>query len=143
MSDELVKVEQAIIAELEKQFPTVYFWDRADEDLVAGGGQEWMNYQGGIRLADRFDMKAVARAALAALRDEEWQPIETAPKDGTMVLVAPQMQVAHWYQDRFSGPPGNERNGELLGEYWAVPQVDFHEASITPTHWRPLPTPPD
>lgn len=68
----------------------------------------------------------------------EWQPISTAPKDGTTVLlfrrVEPWNVVGYgtWFDDYgaqgwlargFSDPPGN------LG-------------LVHPTHWAPLPKPP-
>jgi len=59
----------------------------------------------------------------------EWQPIETAPRDGTRVLIADEdvwMAVARfwpcnmaWTEDAASGLKLNE-----------------------PTHWMPLPEPP-
>jgi hypothetical protein len=59
----------------------------------------------------------------------DWQPIETAPKDGTRVLIAHTnvwMAVAwfwpcnmHWTEDTASGMKLND-----------------------PTHWMPLPDPP-
>ena len=62
----------------------------------------------------------------------EWQPIETAPKNGTeIVLVVTDGFVgqlafnAHWVRNR---------NG---GECWSVALP-----GTTPTHWMPLPDPP-
>lgn len=61
----------------------------------------------------------------------EWLPIESAPKDGTPVLV---------YQDC-----------EQIVAYWLIAPPDgcggWHEAScdacgLWPTHWMSLPTPP-
>ena len=61
-----------------------------------------------------------------------WQPIETAPRDGTTVLL--------WLVD-----------GQMMidGEYaiqgfhsaraW---RTEFH-VTAEPTHWQPLPTPPE
>lgn len=59
----------------------------------------------------------------------EWQPIETAPKDGTAIWVSavgvgePVRTVQHWY-----GEWVNIYNGDSIG--WE------------PTHWMPLPAPP-
>ncbi len=58
----------------------------------------------------------------------DWQPIETAPKDGSNLLVVSAngraMRIA-----RFNGMYG-----------W---QVTPGQWSITPTHWMQLPEPPD
>lgn len=63
-------------------------------------------------------------------RSAEWQPIETAPKD-ELVLVAVEF-------DR----PGDWRMkvGSLSADHgtWHV-----YGASWTPTHWMPLPPPPE
>ncbi len=64
----------------------------------------------------------------------EWQPIETAPKDGSIVILG----CAHpgfrpvavcWAQDkvRWEWPMSN---GRPLKHY-------------DPTHWQPLPAPPE
>ena len=52
----------------------------------------------------------------------EWQPIETAPKDGTRVLVVEdgEYHVAWWRQ-------GWTRAG------------DDYDIAMEPTHWQPLP----
>lgn len=95
--------------------------------------------------ADTWELAADAVDALLARATpppaDSWQPIETAPKDGSRILVyqPPNMwrrhpastgereefiQVVYWHQ------PGNpERNG-------------FWTPTIRPTHWMPLPDPP-
>ncbi len=68
----------------------------------------------------------------------EWQPIETAPKDGTAILLfggdPPAMwelpeprgySIAHWSKGRWI-----EATGEL------------YSAHESPTHWMPLPAAP-
>jgi hypothetical protein len=60
----------------------------------------------------------------------EWQPIETAPKDGTLILVwraAVLDRVAHHGIDMWS---------DKSQAWWSsLP-------SQQPTHWMPLPEPP-
>lgn len=64
-----------------------------------------------------------------------WQPIETAPKDGTEILV-------------FVGGTiiiGSWSNGSVLrdeGWYDAEAGVKFVNGLLDPTHWQPLPSPP-
>ncbi len=78
----------------------------------------------------------------------EWQPIETAPKDGTKVLVyvrgdslyptAASYKSAAYFEKEYGDPDYMEE-----GWYWAFGYPsDFHEEVIEPTHWMPLPPPP-
>lgn len=59
----------------------------------------------------------------------DWQPIETAPKDGTSVLL--------WFTraepqiGRFRRGHGARTRRWWVGDFW-----------IEPTHWMPLPPPP-
>ena len=61
-------VASAIIEEFKSQFPHIYMWDRADEELLTGGEPEFSEFigQDGIeyKLADRFDMKKIAMIAV-------------------------------------------------------------------------------
>lgn len=66
----------------------------------------------------------------------EWQPIETAPKDGTAILVWDGKLVYEaewwdaWYAD--SSKPG-----------WMIANCDEEYGFyVKATHWMPLPTPP-
>lgn len=58
-----------------------------------------------------------------------WRPIETAPKDGTEVLVYVPRRLGAIYAAA-SNPTGNQ--------WWARNMGD-----LRPTHWMPLPTPPE
>jgi hypothetical protein len=72
-----------------------------------------------------------------------WQPIETAPKDGTWILVyehcepLPSVYVVRW------GVP--EWWGASVDETWVTiavgPNPDTYNATDA-THWMPLPDPP-
>ena len=61
----------------------------------------------------------------------DWQPIETAPKDGTKFLAyeggAENKHYECWWQDDFSNWSG-----------WQ----DWWDSEPEPTHWMPLPEPP-
>jgi hypothetical protein len=58
----------------------------------------------------------------------EWQPIETAPKDGTRVLGADHqaVEIIYWAD-------GYWYNQSVEISLWRV---------FPPTHWMPLPEPP-
>ena len=71
-------------------------------------------------------------AIIAALRAQEWQDIETAPRDGTRFLGMFQNAETYrvtWWSSRQAAQHGNG---------WVFSQNGL----TTPTHWRPLPTPP-
>lgn len=60
-----------------------------------------------------------------------WQPIESAPRDGTALLVFSDSRAfeAHWVDE-----PRNSNGG-----FWfSIPAWK----SVSPTHWTPLPQPP-
>lgn len=73
----------------------------------------------------------------------KWQPIETAPKDGTTILLASGKYVltGYWETDpgwawKFDGP------------CWGICEVEDDYYSVYkfpdwPTHWMPLPEPPN
>lgn len=78
------------------------------------------------------------------MNTNEWQPIETAPKDGTDILVI---------------EPLNNCYGKITNAFWEKEQnkiFDGHKITIEgywaescdnqlvlePTHWMPLPKPP-
>jgi hypothetical protein len=61
----------------------------------------------------------------------EWQPIETAPKDGTTVIAY-----------RPTTPPHVEGMHYVEGSwYWSYDGDGPNEFDVQPTHWLPL-TPP-
>lgn len=73
-------------------------------------------------------------AEVAALRDQvanltQWQPIETAPKDGTEILVCNHATLDIWFYHVASWMDGLE--------WWNG------DARVNPTHWMPLPQPPE
>lgn len=93
--------------------------------------------------------------ALAALRAEAgamgWMPIDSAPRDGTAVLLARGELVTygHWAEPSTAGRPVHDRSGHVVDiEYddWEALWVSW-DCSITedspPTHWSPLPKGPE
>lgn len=108
---------------------------------------EWASLPNSVKRKWRDHAAAIIAAAdgaaLPMLVRAEWQPIETAPKDGTRILIAggtyyydasemPDQEftsadTAYWRNGGWCGGYGSEYNGE----YW-------HK----PTHWQPLPAPP-
>lgn len=65
-----------------------------------------------------------------------WRPIETAPTDGTFVLLWP---GNGWANHR--APTAGHRAPSLMdgkSKWW-----DDEGQEISPTHWQPLPPPPE
>jgi hypothetical protein len=58
----------------------------------------------------------------------QWQPIETAPKDGTVVLAC---EIDYYPESVASA------NFESGSWWWHM-----EGSRATPTHWQPLPPPP-
>ena len=77
----------------------------------------------------------------------EWQSIDTAPKDGTRILLAEDkiVDVGHYFdtsyeQEELVSQKGKKRIYELVKYvrgYWDTPEGIFN-----PTHWMPLPPAP-
>jgi len=63
-----------------------------------------------------------------------WQPIETAPKDGTQLLLA-RRQLLSGELIAVSGSWNS--GGAMHMPHWMTPVMGFQ-----PTHWMPLPSPP-
>lgn len=100
----------------------------------------------------------VAPEALGAA--QTWQPIETAPKDGTEILlyapptmyegssVSERVTAGKWHEWVETSAEYHATTGEYLGRYeqdsgafWLSWDGGFTE-EYPPTHWMPLPTPP-
>ena len=76
----------------------------------------------------------------------EWQPIETAPKDGTLIMG--------WgvWAGEVNGPDDKlcqlviswkfDGRTDYAGFNWQVEGTDGYAAWMKPTHWKPLSKPP-
>lgn len=77
-----------------------------------------------------------------------WLPIESAPKDGTGILLSNGTAVAHGHWLRDEG--GTIEHRDLDGRYLGQDDMDGYEGWLDwdggmippPTHWMPLPPPP-
>jgi hypothetical protein len=90
---------------------------------------------GGNSLAQDHARQAAHKiiAAMPAPTVQEWQPIETAPKDGADILLAGEDWVS------LGGWKGSVPKG-----WWRdhVCSADYQIAECHPTHWMPLPALP-
>lgn len=96
--------------------------------------------------------RQLERELAEAKAENQWRPIETAPKDGTHIDLWVSGEFPGRYPDAYFGMPPHE-----CGEYGPYCDSDWHSAKPgwvcgtfgefictmeSPTHWRPLPTPP-
>lgn len=108
--------------------------ERVESELRADAARFHSTWTGG--------MADIIAAYVAAQREREWQPIETAPKDGTWFLAISAGRDK-WTGAQFRpaivmiNPDGNYVADDISDEY----------AEATPsewplTHWMPLPKEP-
>lgn len=70
----------------------------------------------------------------------EWQPIDTAPKDGTNIILCCnfddriELTIARWCDNPAPAGP--------FGRFMWREMQDSTIAEQVPTHWMPLPEPP-
>lgn len=80
-----------------------------------------------------------ARAALShSSTPQEWQPIESAPKDGTHILLANKAGTSEggWLSDIDHGADWEGQIG--MAGWWRADGTDWPNS-----HWQPLPDPPE
>jgi hypothetical protein len=103
----------------------------------------WVGGDGEYETDTRHEMRAALTAVLPLLQ-QDWQPIETAPKDGTEILACRMhedclvvMGVTSW------GICRSRPDGYIAGD--GLPIWRAYDPSFlfpTPTFWMPLPEPP-
>lgn len=100
-------------------------------NLERGTARQWaMGCDGVKRWADSGEPVDAPQSA-----EMEWKPMDTAPHDKrVMVWSGQEMYCAHWAQNPMTGD-----------EAWIVAELgtEGDQALVKPTHWRPLPLPPN
>lgn len=102
--------------------------------------------------------KLQARASLPAVEPvSQWQPIETAPKDGTVVVlgrvgdddVASVVTTGHWQKAEEDGVDYMGSDAGFVDEHYqefspgrSFGNPKYMHAPSQPTHWQPIPQPP-
>lgn len=132
------------------------FEGETDEDIRIAEMEEAAEQQANCAfVCEVANARPILEEHLAALEKDGWQPIETAPKDGTEILgcvvgsrykeVMSQIDVIECSIDPndFSCAVFFWQHCEWLPSGYdcygltALPAIEF-----TPTHWMPLPEPP-
>lgn len=84
-------------------------------------------------------------AIKAALEKDGWQPIETAPKDGTTFigvnLHAKEPKSAQYFYNDGDFKAGDPEDWERLDTEYNLSGFDILGTNLL-THWMPLPAPP-
>lgn len=75
-----------------------------------------------------------------------WMPIESAPKNESVLVFAGGQQYVAWFQDDATDPWHEEGDAESAqNELWCVTDNKHGPYALRgsrPTHWQPLPAPP-
>lgn len=111
-------------------------------DWYSVGSEYSTNDRGEAKIVCEM-MNAAFAAGVASVG--KWQPIESAPKDGTRILLG---YSTHIFTGVWAvcGEWDDERYTKLRRGYW---KHEMHFAGVLamrsnpPTHWQPLPEPPD
>lgn len=109
---------------------------------------------------DRERMQRIRAETASRLFDASWREIESAPMDGTTVLLycpkgdgstGSTYRVTAGFWDTGEGYIKEHRDldGRYLGqdeqepwEWWLTLDGGFSEETMMPTHWMPMPSPP-
>lgn len=70
----------------------------------------------------------------------EWQPIETAPKNGKSILISSANWKTVWRGYYRSAQTEPEDYIARFGEGWT--RDNYSDLNLFPTYWMPLPEPP-
>lgn len=95
---------------------------------------------------DVIECLTALEAALARAEGVGWQPIETAPTDGTMVLLCDIKDESRWPRSaRFGRVPRSARFGRVFDDSpgFATWRDSNCNRVIGMTHWAPLPAAPE
>ena len=115
-----------------------------------GGPDGWFPEPEAIEEWEQTFREHASPANVALLLDAlpVWRPIETAPKDGTDIMLSNGDVVTegHWMHDEGGTTEYRDSDGRWIGQDdrdgfdgW----IDWHGGMIPePTHWQPLPAPP-
>lgn len=108
---------------------------------------EWLNTMIHTQIVDdnKFNMQRFIRERLLAT---QWRDIKDAPRDGTKILA---YGLQGWDSDY------KNYNGKIVPQvvywikaepyiskgYWKVDTCSYYVETLKPTHWMPLPKPPE
>ena len=103
----------------------------AGQDSSAGDDGAAMRHTLSVQATDKSDRAEGVAALQQAGKPVAWRPIESAPKDGTCLLVGHEKAVfSAWWSEEDAG--------------WVDGATDLYgdHRTYDPTHWMPLPSSP-
>lgn len=126
-------VPQRMIPTAKEETPQTDVMPLPSDDPLLAEALKWVqgfNHDGTYKDPAYIAFREVLNryAALSQSKDG-WQPIETAPKDNTRIIVYCNdfwETIVRW--------------NSLLGDFWLDDSMDTPDGE--PTHWMPLPSPP-
>lgn len=122
----------AIPAQSQEARAEAVAWGAFARAICESEGRDWTSLDNSRADCERWFAAGRACAALAAPAPEGWRPIDTAPKDGTRILLG-----------CFSAPKHRKMEGTVAVAGWSeAGWGPFNPLWWPPTHWMPLPTPP-
>lgn len=104
---------------------------------VLGKARRWIELAEQLPAVARSDQAVMARALIALaerVKAREWQPIETAPKDGSEILAYAWARYRSYYGVAQWAEANPAFSNSVAGWFWPF--------AIRPTHWQPLPEGP-
>ena len=127
------------------------------DDLIERLRNESTWHVGSPAKDDTAGLLREAAAALEATREDAWQPIETAPTDGSDILTlfdCATVPVVHsaWFRSKDEWQRSGQfaaSEDETIDDYvgwWSYTRNSVTQERLVgwsaPTHWMPLPAPP-
>ncbi|KVP19420.1 hypothetical protein WJ85_08000 [Burkholderia ubonensis] len=156
-ADSRTALRKALMDEFETAPPTARVESLTNEQIAATARQHATSFvDGDDAITDLFfegdSYLEFARALLAPTQQPSgeatgWQPIETAPKDGTAILgwnadyEARQTHWAFYGEGSIAKAEFDAGKGESGSWYWHEPQSHWL-SGWKPTHWMPMPDTP-
>jgi hypothetical protein len=142
---------QAVDAERERIARTIFVEGFGGNARVWDDVCENENPPEGVRICWDAARALATRSSQSPAAVEAWQPISTAPKDGTEVLLWAEswemtwgVQIGHFDAFKWVVSEGAvSENDEDFDPEAEIDENDFDdETNLGPTHWMPLPAPP-
>lgn len=135
--DEIILAQQARIEQLRETLQHFALIDLGRDSLPSTFGMDVLASRKALSTPD--DLSALRAHDEKLLAPYQWQPIETAPKDGTAILISngKGAWVAKYkdvYQSGFK--PNNPWLSLMLNKDHIPKRLQFGG----PTHWMPLPS---